>query len=91
MKEHALRFGEGGGLLGLVTVPEEQRDGSPGVLILNAGLLHRVGPCRMGVDLARRSARLGAPTLRFDSSGLGDSAPTHDDLPYEERAVRDIQ
>jgi hypothetical protein len=35
---------------------------------------HRVGPYRLFVDLARRLADLGFTTLRFDLSGLGDSA-----------------
>jgi len=45
----------------------------PTFVFMNAGLLHRVGPRRLHVDLARRLAHLGFPSLRVDLSGIGDS------------------
>jgi pimeloyl-ACP methyl ester carboxylesterase len=45
----------------------------PGVVILNAGVLHHVGPNRLHVQLARALAAEGFPVLRFDLSGIGDS------------------
>lgn len=76
MIEHPLFFGTGSNLLGIVSEPERPRRGAPAVLLLNAGLLHRVGPNRVHVDLARRLAELGFLAMRFDMSGVGDS-----DLP----------
>lgn len=44
-----------------------------GVLLLNAGVIHRIGPHRINVKLARRLAESGIPSIRLDLSGLGDS------------------
>ena len=60
------------GLFGIMTRPAESgRD--TGFIFLNAGLLHRVGPFRLYVDLARRIAESGFPSIRLDQSGKGDS------------------
>ena len=45
----------------------------PTVVLLNAGIVHRVGPNRMHVLLARALAAAGISSLRFDMSGIGDS------------------
>ena len=42
-------------------------------LLINAGAQRRTGPNRMWVQIARRWAARGVPTLRFDLSGIGDS------------------
>lgn len=74
MNEKALLFGEAKSLVGILSDPEP---GTPvlehGVIILNAGVLHRVGPNRIHVRLARALAAEGFVTLRFDFSGIGDS------------------
>lgn len=88
--EEAVTFGAGGHddgpLVGVVTSPEVAT-GDVAVLLLNAGLLHRVGPQRMSVQLARMFAARGVPSLRFDCSGIGDSASRSDNLPFEESSV----
>lgn len=43
------------------------------VLLLNAGLIHRVGPFRLGVRMARTLAAEGCAVLRFDQAGIGDA------------------
>lgn len=73
MNERPLYFGTGRNLLGVLTIPEHPEPGAPAVVLLNAGLLHRVGPNRLHVDLARRLAARGISCLRFDMSGVGDS------------------
>ena len=60
------------GLFGLLTHPERQSS-STGFILLNAGILHRVGPFRLYVDIARALAKSGFPSLRLDQSGKGDS------------------
>ncbi len=75
MKETVAQFGAGQALVGVLSRPAAPHaDGRrPGVIVLNAGLVHRVGPNRLHVVLARKLAARGSPTLRFDLSGIGDS------------------
>jgi pimeloyl-ACP methyl ester carboxylesterase len=74
MNEQAVTFGEADKLVGVLT---EANAGAqrPHVLILNSGVVHHVGPGRIGVEIARHLAAAGFPSLRFDFSGIGDSAP----------------
>ncbi len=46
-----------------------------GVILLNAGAVHHVGPNRVYVALARRLAARGHAVLRVDIAGIGDSKP----------------
>jgi len=89
MNERPVRFGPGNGLIGVLTVPTEPVDGRPGVILLNAGLLYRVGPNRLYVEAARRLAGMGYPCLRFDMSGVGDSELQEGGLLYIERSTQD--
>ena len=63
----------------------------PMVIFLNAGVLHRVGPHRLHVVLARRLARSGFPCLRLDLSGIGDSRGVPGDLTFRASAVADTR
>lgn len=77
MRETALNFAPKGSLVGILTRPAvpdsaDARD-RPAVLFVNAGILHRVGPNRIHVRLARRLAREGVTSLRLDLPGVGDS------------------
>jgi len=64
------------GLFGVSTeVPEASR--GPTALFLSVANEHHVGPTRVWVDLARRWAGEGIPSVRFDLSGLGDSPLRH--------------
>lgn len=65
--------GFGDGLVGVVTRPRGATS-KIGVLLLNAGLTRHTGPFRMHVDLAQTLAAQGFAVLRFDQSGVGDSA-----------------
>lgn len=76
MRESALHFGPAGALVGILTEPAQPRPGAPAVVILNAGIIHRVGPHRLHVRMARHLAGLGFPVLRIDQGGVGDSRPT---------------
>src|SRR3954464_8699779 len=74
MKEHAVAFGPNDNMVGVWTEPDRPT-GAPALVVFNAGFIHHVGPGRLAVDVARRAAGGGGSTLRFDLSGLGDSAP----------------
>jgi len=91
-KEEAVLFGEKKSLVGVVTDPTRVT-GNPraAVLLLNPGIVHRVGPGRIYVKIARALAAMGFVVLRFDFSGIGDSAVRHDNLRFEKSAVRETQ
>ncbi len=92
MREKAFTFGDGATMVGVVTEPAGAVDARrPAVLVLNSGIIHRIGPARNGVNLARRLAREGLLTMRFDLSGIGDSEARRDDLTMEQHAVLDIR
>ena len=93
MKEMAVGFGPEGRLLGIITSPHSEGPPPdvPGVLLWNAGVVHKVGPFRLFVDMARSLAEGGFPVLRFDVSGKGDSDSQKGTLLEKERTVKDIQ
>lgn len=91
MREQAVTFGETHTLVGVVTEPDPTRSGAPALILLNAGLLHRVGPNRLYVTLARELAARGLLTLRFDHSGLGDSDTRRDYLNYSDGVTSDTR
>jgi len=87
MKESVLQFGENQGLIGVVTEPPFESRTSLGVILMNSGLIHRIGPNRIYVGLARQLAARGFTVLRMDFSGLGDSGVRRDHLPYEKSSL----
>jgi len=85
VQERIAHFGHPKTLVGVVSGPAAPRAvRDPVVVVLNVGVIHRVGPNRLHVQLARRLARDGFVTLRFDFSGIGDSGPRPD------RVVADV-
>lgn len=74
--ESPVVFGRDQSLVGITCRPvasaHPPREG-PFVIFLNAGIIHRTGPGRMTVHVARALARAGVPSLRFDLTGVGDS------------------
>ena len=71
----------------IVTEPAAARRG-PGVILLNSGLLHRVGPSRLYVHLGRRLGALGFVTARIDVSGKGDT-PRRQEVTAEQSLLLD--
>ena len=62
-----------GSIFGILSEPESNPPGELGAILLNAGAIRRVGPNRMWVELARRWAARGVPTMRLDLEGFGDA------------------
>lgn len=92
MKETICQFGNGSGLVGILTQPSDaSKSNGPVVVLLSAGLLHRVGPFRLYISLARKLADAGVSSLRFDLSGVGDSENSQMTASIEERTLADIR
>lgn len=77
-------------LTGVIATATEASRRPCAVVMLNAGVLHRVGPNRLYVKLARRLAGDGFLTCRFDLSGIGDSPASSDSQAFSERSSAEI-
>lgn len=92
IRDQAAVFGSRNSLVGVVTQPTDYVPGdAPVFVILNTGLIHRVGHHRMFVTLSRELAAAGHQVLRFDLSGIGDSESRIDGLAPLEAALADIK
>ncbi|MHC4380883.1 MAG: alpha/beta fold hydrolase [Planctomycetota bacterium] len=65
-------------------------DSRLGVILLNPGLNHRVGPHRMHVRIARHLAALGVHCARFDFSGLGDSDVRQGEVDLKDCILQEV-
>lgn len=90
ISERVLRLGEHRTLVAVASAPPTPR-GAPAVLLVNAGVIHRIGPHRLHVRLARRLAQAGHPALRMDLSGIGDSGALPERLSFRASSVADIR
>ncbi len=59
--------------LSLIVSEPSNKKYDKAVIMLTAGLLHKVGPYRLYTLLARKLASAGILCVRFDLSGVGDS------------------
>lgn len=93
MKEKAVVFGTASKLVGVLCEPAAatRRAAAPGVVLLNSGLLHRVGAHRLHVKMARALSQIGVTSLRFDFSGLGDSEVRKDTLSFEQSGPLEVR
>ncbi len=91
VREDVRRFGSEGQLVGIASHPTLPTAAAPAVILLNAGVLHRVGPHRLHVLLARRLAALGYTSLRLDLGGIGDSTAATDAATFRDSAVADTR
>jgi len=102
VRDEVLTLGEDGRLVAIVSHPSgdppvahgttlSPGTTAPGLIILNAGVLHRVGPHRLHVVLARRLASEGISGLRLDLGGIGDSTASPDATSFRDSAVADTR
>lgn len=81
-----------GPLVGTLTMPSSDSTGGAwAAVLLNSGHLHRVGPGRSYVELARRLASSGTTVLRLDFSGIGDSPGRPSSGPYDARRLEEAR
>jgi hypothetical protein len=93
LTEEPLQFGEAGRLFGILTLPRistRSAQNLPVFVFLSAGVLHRVGPARLYVRLARELSSLGFSSLRVDLAGAGDS-PARPLLTYPQSVAADFR
>lgn len=89
--ERAFCFGRTQHLVGVLGQPESLEGIDPvGVVVLNAGMVHRVGPFRLHVEIARRLNACGYPTLRFDLSSIGDSRASNESQSRTQQIHADV-
>jgi pimeloyl-ACP methyl ester carboxylesterase len=94
IREQALRLGKRKSLVAILAQDSASALSAaerPAIVILNSGIIHRVGPNRIFVRLARLLAGAGHLVVRFDLSGIGDSEPRTDGLPPLDSALADIR
>lgn len=64
-----------------------------GILLLNSGAVHHIGPSRLYVTMARRWAREGYVVMRLDLAGIGDSpapAGEQENVIYPDHAADNV-
>jgi pimeloyl-ACP methyl ester carboxylesterase len=90
--DQAVLIGARNTLVGIVTQRADYEPGDrPVFVILNTGIIHRVGHHRMYVTLARALAKEGFQVLRFDLSGIGDSEGRKDGLSLLDGVLADVR
>jgi pimeloyl-ACP methyl ester carboxylesterase len=92
-RDQAVLLGQRKSLVGILTQPVVSTacTDDPMFVILNTGIIHRVGHHRMYVTLSRTLAEAGYAVLRFDFSGIGDSDVGTDGLPPLESCLAEIK
>jgi pimeloyl-ACP methyl ester carboxylesterase len=89
--ERVISVGAPTPLAGMFTAPERASTKSPALILLNSGLMHRVGTCNLSVKLARSVAGGGISAFRFDFSGIGDSRTRTFAGSHEAREVSEVR
>jgi pimeloyl-ACP methyl ester carboxylesterase len=92
ISEQAVLLGKRKSLVGIITQSVGSTESCEGlaVVILNTGIIHRVGHHRMYVTFSRVLAEVGYTVLRFDLAGIGDSDNRADNLSPLESSLADI-
>ncbi|MDN8616769.1 alpha/beta fold hydrolase [Variovorax ginsengisoli] len=89
--ETPVQFGPDGSLIGIITTPGDGPMAPVGCILMNMGAIHRIGPRRTNVKLARQMAACGISSIRMDLAGLGDSRPAGETVDFRMQAVLDVQ
>jgi alpha/beta superfamily hydrolase len=76
--ETAAQFGADNQVFGILCQAKQMLAAAPVLILLNTGANSHVGWGRQTVEIARRLASSGISTLRFDSSGIGETPDLQD-------------
>ncbi len=93
MQETIIKFGNNYSLVGILnaSVANNHITKDICVILLNAGLIHKVGPNNLHVKIARALAINNVASFRFDFSGLGDSEKLGNNNNSEEVKFSEIK
>lgn len=76
MRETIVEIGQQSPIVGVLCKPEQLSNEHTAVILLNSGVMHRVGACRLSVRIARAICQqTGLMSVRFDFPYIGDSPP----------------
>ncbi len=89
MTDVAHSFGPDGGLTGVFTPATQSTDLC--CLFVNAGIIHRIGPHRINVKMARALSGVAVASFRIDLAGRGDSRAATGATSYVQQGVHDVQ
>ena len=91
--ERTFVFGEHKHLVGTLACSGESSSPNTdiGCVLMCAGVIHRIGPHRMNVKLARALASIDVASVRVDLAAVGDSRPPATDTAYDQQAVTDLR
>jgi alpha/beta superfamily hydrolase len=76
--ETAAQFGADNQVFGILCQAKQMLAAAPVLILLNTGANSHVGWGRQTVEIARRLVSSGISTLRFDSSGIGETPDLQD-------------
>jgi hypothetical protein len=92
MHERVANIGEPVSLATVISEPPQYDAQKPVFIVLNSGVMHHVGTCRLSVELCRNLAiAAGILTVRFDFSGIGDSGNRRSTASLEQLAVAETR
>jgi len=93
MRERPVTIGKNPVLAGILCepTPPQSAGARPLCLLVNAGLVHRVGPNRLYVQVARALAGHGYRSFRVDLSARGDSEARRDGISFIESSVIEMR
>lgn len=91
MNERVVKIGKPTPLLCITSEPQKIDSDQPALIILNSGIMHHIGTCRLSVKIARAAANAGILAIRMDFSGIGDSEHRTGAMNFTESAPKEVK
>ncbi len=90
IRERVAKIGRPTPLVAVISEPAVLDLEKPAFVVLNSGVMHHIGTCRLSVKMSRSLAEQGILAARFDFSGVGDSAPRSGTQSFTASASKEI-